>query len=197
MCSAMSCANSDTLARASTSNAVRARVYESAPMSTAVTLTSMTPNSTMRVAMNPRPSRSGVRGGRRGRSSAIVRVAAALLLAASTTTIPVRACASSSGMARFIPTRDPSGEGYLIRDLGLWFAGDLTAVGSVPENRRPSLELDDIDVLARYEPSPRLSFFTELRLEETFVSRAASSSTSAAAISRSSGCTPTSRSPRT
>jgi len=63
--------------------------------------------------------------------------------------------------------RDPTGEGFIISGTGLWFAGDATVNVGVPEGRPAFVELDDLTLLARYEPTPRLTFFTEVRLEDT------------------------------
>jgi hypothetical protein len=50
----------------------------------------------------------------------------------------------------------------------LWIGGDLTLATSVPEAGPASFEIDDVNLLVRYEPLPRLSFFSETRLEDTF-----------------------------
>ena len=61
------------------------------------------------------------------------------------------------------------GSGYVVPNHPLWVGGDLTIAGAVPQDgRHASLELDDINLLLRYEPLPRLSFFSETRLENTF-----------------------------
>lgn len=70
-------------------------------------------------------------------------------------------------------SRMEGGSGYDVPNLppwlgGLWLGGDVTLAGSVPETDDASLELDDINLLVRFEPHPRLSFFSEIRLENTF-----------------------------
>ena len=89
--------------------------------------------------------------------TAIVALALGLLLAASApadTLIP--------GVAR-----DPSGVG-LILPGNLWLSGDVTLTLEVPETQPTTFELDDISLLARWEPYSRLAFFGELRLENLF-----------------------------
>jgi hypothetical protein len=70
---------------------------------------------------------------------------------------------------------DTPGSAFLERDSGffvphvpLWLGGDLTFAGTVPEDGAASFELQDINLLARLEPHPRLSIFSETRLENTF-----------------------------
>jgi len=58
--------------------------------------------------------------------------------------------------------------GYSVPKIPVWLGGDLTVQGTVPQNDRAKLELDDINLLVRFEPLPRLSFFSETRLENTF-----------------------------
>jgi len=60
-----------------------------------------------------------------------------------------------------------NGGGYTLSTLPLWIGGDLTLAGTVPEGGPASFELDDVNLLARFEPLPRLSFFSEVRLENT------------------------------
>lgn len=62
--------------------------------------------------------------------------------------------------------RDPSGDGFRLGRT-TWLAGDATVVGLVPEHGAARAELDDISLLLRYEPTPRLSLFSETRLENT------------------------------
>ena len=57
---------------------------------------------------------------------------------------------------------------YLVPKIPLWLGGDMTVDATVPENAPAKLELDDVNLLARFEPLPRLSFFSETRLENTF-----------------------------
>lgn len=51
---------------------------------------------------------------------------------------------------------------------GLWLAGDLTFDGDLLEHEPASAELNDVSLLARWEPIDRLSFFGELRLDDVF-----------------------------
>ena len=62
--------------------------------------------------------------------------------------------------------RDPSGDGFRL-GRAIWLAGDATVVGIVPEHGAARAELDDISLLLRYEATPRLSLFSETRLENT------------------------------
>ncbi len=96
-----------------------------------------------------------------------------LLLAVPTATF---AAAEDTGHAEdtaydvpspFRLTRDPSGEGYKFAGLPVWLGGDATISGAVPEHDPAFAELDEVDLLLRYEPTPRLSFFNETRLDNT------------------------------
>ena len=69
--------------------------------------------------------------------------------------------------ARFHLEPDPGGGGYWLADRTLWLAGDATLNATVREHEDAAVELDDISLLARYEATPRLSFFAEGRLENT------------------------------
>src|SRR5262245_525339 len=64
-------------------------------------------------------------------------------------------------------SRDPSGVG-LILPGNLWVSGDVTLQANVPENHATTFELEDLSLLARWEPYARLAFFTELRFEDMF-----------------------------
>ena len=50
----------------------------------------------------------------------------------------------------------------------VWVGGDLNFGAEVPEHGPSVIELDHVSLLARWEPTPRLAFFTELRLEEPY-----------------------------
>jgi hypothetical protein len=63
--------------------------------------------------------------------------------------------------------RDPSGVG-LILPGNLWLSGDVTLSVEAPETQDTAFELDDVSLLARWEPFGRLAFFGELRLEDLF-----------------------------
>lgn len=65
-------------------------------------------------------------------------------------------------------TRDPDAEGLVTPIVGLWVGGDATFALNVPEGSEVSGELADVNLLARYEPTPRLSLFADLLLEDTF-----------------------------
>ena len=62
--------------------------------------------------------------------------------------------------------RDPSGLGLVLPAAGLWISGDFTLALDVPENQPTTGEIDDVSLLARWEPTSRLGYFTELRLED-------------------------------
>jgi hypothetical protein len=64
-------------------------------------------------------------------------------------------------------SRDPSGVG-LILPGNLWVSGDVTLQVNVPENQATTFELEDLSLLARWEPYARLAFFSELRFEDMF-----------------------------
>jgi hypothetical protein len=61
--------------------------------------------------------------------------------------------------------RHPSGLGLLIPGR-LWVSGDVTLKLDVPEGEPLAGELDDLSLLARWEPLDRFSLFGELRLED-------------------------------
>jgi hypothetical protein len=62
-------------------------------------------------------------------------------------------------------TRDPSGVGWHLPGR-FWLSGDLTLSVEVPEGEPIVGELDDVSLLARWDPLERLGFFGELRLED-------------------------------
>jgi hypothetical protein len=61
----------------------------------------------------------------------------------------------------------PGGEGGLSLPGGLWLGGDLTFATEVPERGPASTEVDELSLLVRYEPVPRLSLFSQVLLEDT------------------------------
>lgn len=65
-------------------------------------------------------------------------------------------------------TRDPGGDGYIAPGTGLWIGADATVKLTLPDVGPDALELDDVDLLVRYEPTPRLALFSEIALENTF-----------------------------
>ena len=91
---------------------------------------------------------------RRMWSNAAVLAALTLLLAAS-------------ALAEPIVARDPSGVGIILPG-NLWISGDATVTVDAPETQPTTFELDDMSLLARWEPYSRLAFFGELRLENLF-----------------------------
>jgi hypothetical protein len=58
-------------------------------------------------------------------------------------------------------------DGIRALDDTFWLGGDVTVVGGALESNPSFIELDDINLLMRYEPHPRLAFFSETRLENT------------------------------
>jgi hypothetical protein len=50
----------------------------------------------------------------------------------------------------------------------VWVGADLTFGTEIPEDGPNVIEIDHLSVLARWEPTPRLAFFGELRVEEPF-----------------------------
>jgi hypothetical protein len=77
------------------------------------------------------------------------------------------ACSASSA-AGWIPSdaiRWDPGNG-VTAPHGVWVAGDLTIGTDVLEHEPVSTELKDVDLLARWDASDRLSFFGELRLDD-------------------------------
>jgi hypothetical protein len=50
---------------------------------------------------------------------------------------------------------------------GLWLGGYATLEGTVPESGAASIGIGDLGLLARYELTPRLAFFSEIDLEDT------------------------------
>src|SRR6185369_16595771 len=142
--------------RASRSSARRARVYARLPMVAAVATTSTTAKSMRRAA-----SESKWRA--RRISCRAVLVAAGALLTVVTAAVAWGTDVDTPGSA-FVE-RDT---GFVVPHFPLWLGGDLTVTGVVPENGAASIELDDINLLARFEPHPRLSIFSETRLENTF-----------------------------
>jgi len=61
--------------------------------------------------------------------------------------------------------REPSGIGFLFPGR-LWVSGDVTLSADVPEGEPALVELDDVRLLARWEPLGRLAFFGDLRFED-------------------------------
>lgn len=57
-------------------------------------------------------------------------------------------------------------DGYTVPGTGLWLGGDATIEASVPEDTHSSVTLDELSLLLRWEPIPRLAFFTETKLED-------------------------------
>jgi len=57
-------------------------------------------------------------------------------------------------------------DGYTVPGTGLWLGGDATIEASVPEDTHSSVTLDELSLLLRWEPTPRLAFFTEMKLDD-------------------------------
>jgi hypothetical protein len=107
----------------------------------------------MRTVIELRRSRPSTRS-----RSSLTRVLALCWLLVTT---PAMAGDSWHGIAR-----DPSGLG-LILPGGVWVSGDLTLSTTVPEGEPTTFEIDDVSLLARWEPTSRLALFGHLRLEDT------------------------------
>lgn len=150
----MSRASSSSRARAVASRAVRARAYDSVPIAAVVTPTTSTTSSTSRMVME---LWRAVTARRRSRSPLLV---AAVILSV----LPFAAPAVADGR-RFGIDRDPSGIGLLLPG-NLWVSGDVTLTLDVPEQAPTSGEIDDVSLLARWEPTSRLALFGELRVED-------------------------------
>ena len=88
------------------------------------------------------------------------------LLVASATLVAPRAHAADEP-PRFSIVRDAGGSGFVVPGTGLWFGGDVTITAGAPEGDPAFIELDDVSLLLRWEPAPRVAFFAEARLEET------------------------------
>jgi hypothetical protein len=56
-------------------------------------------------------------------------------------------------------------DGYTFQGTGLWIGGDATIEASVPEDTHSTVTLDELSLLLRWEPTPRLAFFTETKLD--------------------------------
>src|SRR5882724_6615609 len=138
-------------------------------MRRAVMPTSVTTRTTMRMAIEAPRRRLDVGRARfAGRPGLTVVLAVVLLLGPTAT--PATTLENASDATSVLPIeRDPSGDGYRLAGGTLWLAGDATISGSVPEHGRAFAELDDVSLLVRFEPTPRLSFFSETRLEDTVI----------------------------
>src|SRR5882724_9509255 len=126
-------------------------------MSAAVTTTSRTANRMRRTARESA-------GETRGAVSSIALGIVVVLGLALTSAAPAANADEEPG-AHMAPLEN---SGYVAPKIPLWIGGDLTVKATVPESGPATLELDDINLLVRYEPLPRLSFFSETRLENTF-----------------------------
>src|SRR5262245_25496822 len=85
----------------------------------------------------------------RARRTAVARVVASTLLA-----ICLATSAGAESSADAIPGGS-LGNGMELPHR-LWIAGDVTFHGQVPEDRPSTLEIDDLSLLARWEPTKRL-----------------------------------------
>ena len=61
--------------------------------------------------------------------------------------------------------RDPSGVGLMLPGR-LWLSGDVTLAGEVLEGQPATGTIDDLSLLARWEPVDRFALFGELRLDD-------------------------------
>ena len=108
------------------------------------------------------------RSGRKCLSTSLLVV---LMVALSLSTMATAAVgqdpSSEAAPSPFRLVQDPGGGGYRFAGFPIWLGGDATISGAVPEHDPAFAELDEIDLLLRYEPTARLSFFTETRLDNT------------------------------
>jgi hypothetical protein len=75
-------------------------------------------------------------------------------------------CAAESEPA-LSATPEASGTGFHVGNTGLWLGGFATVDVEVPESGPAFLELGDLGLLARYELTPSLAFFSEIDLDDT------------------------------
>jgi hypothetical protein len=83
-----------------------------------------------------------------------------LLLIALLVTAPSSGESFDLGIAR-----DPAGVGLFLPG-GLWLSGDITFFIERPQHQPAAGGIDDLSLLARWEPLDRLAFFGELRLDD-------------------------------
>jgi hypothetical protein len=90
-------------------------------------------------------------------------------IAAAIVPLALLLAVSAAGEEPIVPgiARDPSGVGISFPG-NLWVSGDATITVQAPESQPTTFELDDVSLLARWEPYSRLAFFGELRLENLF-----------------------------
>jgi hypothetical protein len=74
--------------------------------------------------------------------------------------------------------RDPSGLG-LVLPGGFWVSGDVTASVAKLEGEPATFEINDLSLLARWEPHSRFALFGELRLDDVFEAVAGEGTTGA------------------
>lgn len=72
---------------------------------------------------------------------------------------------AGAGGVTFPVARDPSGLGIVLPG-GLWTSGDVTTSVTKIERDPATFEINDLSVLARWEPHSRLALFGELRLDD-------------------------------
>src|SRR5712675_30260 len=137
-------------------------------MRRAVMPTSVTTRTTMRTAIEA-PRRRSIRGRAGFATRPGIAVVLAAILVLCPTTAPAAGPETGSDSTSLPIERDPGGDGYRLFGGTLWLAGDATISGTVPEHGPASVELDDVSLLIRFEPTPRLSFFSETRLEDTVI----------------------------
>jgi hypothetical protein len=101
------------------------------------------------------------------RPGAALALLVVILLAGAARSAAGGAQESEPGGGSDIPVQHPDSRSGLSLPGGVWLAGDVTLTGEVPEGDPAKAELDDLSVLLRYEPVPRLALFTEIRLEDS------------------------------
>jgi hypothetical protein len=94
------------------------------------------------------------------------RTAAALVVASVRLALCLATSAGAESSADAIPGGS-LGNGLALPHR-LWIAGDVTLHGQVPEELPSRVEIDDLSLLVRWEPTTRFTLFGELRLEDTF-----------------------------
>lgn len=99
---------------------------------------------------------------RRRRGPTVIGIA--LLMVAFFTEITVARAQIDEPTADVLP--HAAGEGVAL-GKGLWLGGYLNISGEVLQSTPASIGLGDMGLLARYEPTPPLAFFSEIDLEDT------------------------------
>jgi Phosphate-selective porin O and P len=104
----------------------------------------------------------------RARRHAVRRLCVAVTLALlAVLRVTERPASADLGTAQPPALGDAAPDGQRWLDDRLWLGGDLTVAGELLEDGPSSIEIDDINLLLRYEPLPQLAFFSETRIENT------------------------------